>query len=152
MLKEKITVGEAVNLINESILNFNDGLSSETVNKIIYSINGEIQVRDYLLGMPNTFPMDTCKAFLTYISESVDGAERYSVDTVLSAYFYETNDMEIATHYLFTAIDTKSDYSLAQLIKRVIEAGWPTDSFAQMRNEMHPKVVELIEEMSEELI
>lgn len=152
MLKEKITVGEAVNLIHDSIMNFEDGLSSETISKIIYSINNEIQIRDYLLGIPATFSMDTCKAFLTYIADSVDGAERYSLHTILSAYYFETEDLESSAFLLATALDTKSDYSLALLLKRVMEANWPSDSFVTMRQELHSKVIEGLEEMQDTYI
>ncbi len=152
MLKEKITVGEAVNLINDSIMNFEDGLSTETISKLIYSINNEIQIRDYLLGIPETFSMDTCKAFVSYLADSVDGAERYSLQTILSCYFFETEDLELSAMFLASALDIKSDYSLGLLIKRVIEAGWPADSFATMRKELHSKVVEGLEEMSDSLI
>jgi len=147
-----ITVGEAVTLINDSILDFEDGLSLDTINKIIYSVNNEIQVRDYLMGLPNTYPMDTCKAFLAYIASSVDGADRYSVETVLSAYFYETEDMEISVGYLSSALDIKSGYPLANLLQRVMSAGWPSESFVQMRNELHPKVLESITEIADQQI
>lgn len=152
MLKEKITVGEAVSLINESILDFQDGLTTETVSKIIYAINNEIQVRDYLLGIPATYPMDTCKAFLAYLAESVDGAERYSLETIMSAYFFETSDMEFSSALLYSALDTKSDYSLALLLKRVYEAGWSPDSFRKMREELHGQVVSNLEDIQDTLI
>ena len=152
MLKEKITVGEALDLIHDSLMTFEDGLPSADISAIIYAINNEIQIRDYLLGLPNTFPMDTCKAFLSYISDSVDGADRYSVDTVLSAYFFETEDIEMSVALLATALDTKSDYSLALLLKRVVEAGWEPKSFKQMRDELHDKVIEGLKEMSDQLI
>lgn len=147
-----ITMGEAVQLINDSILNFEDGLSSETISKLIYSINNEIQVRDYLLGLPSTFDIDTCKAFLSYLASSIDGAERYSLETVLSAYYYESEDMDMAMVLLATALDTKSDYSLANLIKRVMSANWPASAFSQMRGELHPKVVAFITENQNQLI
>lgn len=147
-----ITVSEAITLINESVLDFQDGLSQDTLSKIIFAINNEIQVRDYLLGLPLTFPMDTCKAFLAYVSESVDGADRYSVDTVLSAYFYETEDMEVSVGYLSSALDIKSGYPLANLLQRVMGAGWPSESFVAMRNELHPKVLESIEEIADQPI
>ena len=152
MLKEKITVGEAITLIHDSIMTFEDGLPSADISAIIYAINNEIQIRDYLLGLPATFPIETCQAFMSYISDSVDGADRYSVDTINSAYFFETGDIEMSVMLLATALDTKSDYSLALLLKRVIEAGWPTDSFRRMREELHDKVVGMLEEMSEQLI
>lgn len=152
MTNQTITVGEAINLINDSILDFEDGLSSEAISKIIYSINNELQVRDYFLGLPATFDMDTCKAFVAYIADSVDGADRYSVETILSAYCYETEDILDSQIYLASALDTKSDYSLANLIQRVMNAGWPSSAFTEMRMELHPKVVSMLEEMKDELI
>lgn len=152
MLKEKITVGEAVNLINDSIIDFQDGLSSETINKIIYSINNEIQIRDYLMGLPNVFDMETCKAFLFYISDSVDISERYSVDSVNSAYHYETEDMEVSSVLLGRTLIANPTYPLAQLLKRVFEANWASDAFATMRKELHDNVVAGLEEMKEVII
>lgn len=152
MLKEKITVGEAVALINNSIIDFQDGLSSETINKIIYAINNEIQIRDYLLGLPNVFPLETCRTFLSYIGASIDESESYSIFAVLSAYFYELDEVELSTLSLITALQIKPDYSLGLLLKRVYEAGWSADTFVQMRNELHEKVVEGLKEMSEVLI
>jgi hypothetical protein len=96
--------------------------------------------------------MDTCKAFLGYLASSIDGAERYSLETVLSAYFFESEDMDMAYMLLASALDTKSDYSLGLLLKRVFDAGWEPSSFAQMRNELHSKVVESIEEMQDTYI
>jgi hypothetical protein len=152
MLKEKITVGEAVALINNSIMDFQDGLSPETISKLIYSINNEIQIRDYLLGLPNVYSLETCKSFLSYVGASVDESESYSLLTILSAYFYEQNEIELCALSLATALEIKPDYSLAKLLDRVYEAGWSADSFVKMRNELHETVVGTLEEMSEELI
>jgi hypothetical protein len=152
MLKEKITVGEAMDLLHNSILNFQDGLNSETISKLIYSINNEIQIRDYLLGLPNTFSLETCKSFLSYLGASVDESESYSILTILSAYFYEQDEIELCALSLATALEIKPDYSLAKLLDRVYEAGWSADSFVKMRNELHAKVIEMLEEKSEELI
>lgn len=152
MLKEKITIGEAVALINNSIMDFQDGLSQETISKLIYSINNEIQIRDYLLGLPNVYSLETCKSFLSYLGASVDESESYSLLTILSAYFYEQNEIELCALSLATALEIKPDYSLAKLLDRVYEAGWSADSFVRMRNELHETVVGMLEEMSEELI
>jgi len=152
MLKEKITVGEAVQLLNNSILNFEDGLPTETISKLIYSINNEIQIRDYVLGMPKTFSIETCRSFLSYVGASIDESESYSIFTILSAYFYELEENELATLSLVTALQIKPDYQLALLIKRVIEAGWPSNTISEMRDNLHDKVIEQLEEMSEVLI
>jgi hypothetical protein len=152
MLKEQITVGEAVALINNSIMNFEDGLSSETISKLIYSINNEIQIRDYVLGLPNTFPLETCRSFLSYVGASVDESESYAIFTILSAYFFELEEVELSALSIATALNIKPDYSLALLLDRVYTAGWSSNSFVQMRDELHEKVVAGLEEMSEVLI
>ena len=152
MLKEKITVGEAVDLIHNSIMNFEDGLPTETINKIIYAINNEIQIRDYFLGLPNVFSIETCRSFLSYIGASVDESESYSIFTILSAYFYELDEVELATISLATALQINPNYSLGLLLERVYSAGWSANAFAEMRNDLHEKVVAGLEEMSEELI
>lgn len=152
MLKEKLTVGEAVEVIENSIQNFQDGLSSEAISKIAYAVNGHIQVRDYLLGLPNFYPIETCADFVSYIALSIDGAERYSFDTVNATYNYEMGNMDIAELLLASALDTKSDYSLAQLVTRVMNAGWPTNSFKEMRDSVHGKVIEQLNEEKDNLI
>ena len=152
MTNHTITVGEAINLINDSILNFEDGLSSETISKIIYSINNEIQVRDYFLGLPEVYSLDTCLSFLSYVGASIDEEDSYSIATLMSAYFYEKEEVELAAISLELALRTNPDYSLALLLDRVFTAGWSADSFVRMRNELHPKVVAGLEEMQDQLI
>lgn len=152
MLKEKITVGEAVNLIHESIMNFQDGLSPETINTITYAVNNEIQIRDYLLGMPQTFSTDTCISFITYLTESAEESETYSYRTILACYFYEKEQLDLAKGILATALIMKEDYALALLIKRVIEANWPASSFKQMRDQLHQQVIDAITDIQDQLI
>lgn len=152
MLKEKITVGEAVDLIHESIMSFEDGLTPETINTITYAVNNEIQIRDYLLGLPQTFPIETCISFMTYLMESAEESETYSYRTILSCYFYEQERLDLAKGFLVTALIMKEDYALALLIQRVIEASWPASSFKQMRNELHEKVIDAITEIQDQLI
>lgn len=152
MTNHTITVGEAIDLINDSILSFEDGLPSETISKIIYSINNEIQVRDYLLGIPDVYSLDTCLSFLSYIGASINEEDSYSIATIISAYFYEKEEMELAAISLEIALRIDPEYSLANLLDRVFEAGWSADSFVEMRRELHPKVVAGLEEMSDQLI
>ena len=152
MLKEKITVGESINLINESILDFEDGLSSEAIEKISYAVNGEIQVRDYLLGMPTVYPLTTCLDFLNYISQSVNESERCPFQSVLSAYFYELGEPEISVALIDSTLSINPTYSLGLLLQRVYKAGWSANSFVSMRNDLHGQVVEMLEEMQDTYI
>jgi hypothetical protein len=70
---------------------------------------------------------------------------------LLSAYYSEAGDNDLAHASLFTAQSLDPDYSLAKLLSRVYVAGFPMN-FADMRAELHPKVVETINEDRELVI
>ena len=63
------------------------------------------------------------------------------VATLFSAVNYERGDGAMATKSLEKALEDQPNYPLAKLLKRVYAAGWPPESFAKMRGELHPKVV-----------
>jgi hypothetical protein len=63
------------------------------------------------------------------------------VATLFSAVNYEKGDGSMATKALDKALTDDPNYPLAKLLKRVYAAGWPPDSFAKMRAELHPKVI-----------
>lgn len=147
-----ITVGQAVSLINDSILNFQDGLSKDTIDSISYAINNDIQVRDYMLGLPDTFGLDTCVSFIKYVGSSVSESEIVPFATVASAYEYEQGNVEVSAMLISQVMEIDETYTLANLLDRVFKAGWSADSFVEMRKELHPKVVEMLEEMQDQLI
>jgi hypothetical protein len=57
---------------------------------------------------------------------------------LLAALEYEQDNKEDA---LITLSNANQNYSLAMLLARVFEAGWPAEAFGNMRDELHPKVV-----------
>ena len=63
------------------------------------------------------------------------------VATLFSAINYERGDGSMASKALDIAFKDQQNYPLAKLLKRVYAAGWPPESFAKMRAELHPKVV-----------
>lgn len=152
MSNPTITVGEAINLINASILDFADGLSQETIDTITFAVNNDLQVRDYFLGIPDIYTMDTCLEFVKYLGSSVDENENYAFATIASAYEYENGNLFSVAMLLSSVLESHPDYSLAKLLDRVAEAGWPAESFAEMRKELHPKVVATLEEIADQQI
>jgi hypothetical protein len=54
---------------------------------------------------------------------------------------YEGGDGALAQKALDRALDDDEHYPLAALLRRVFNAGWPPESFAAMRAELHPKVI-----------
>jgi len=62
------------------------------------------------------------------------------VACLAAAIAYEYGDGALARAALDRAFADTPTYSLAPLLQRVFSAGWPPQSFAQMRSELHPKV------------
>jgi len=147
-----ITIGEAISLINNSILDFQDGLSQDTIEKIVYAINNEIQVRDYMLGIPETYSLATAVEFVKYLVSSVDEEDIVALATIASAYEYENENYLTSATLLNKVKQLNPTYFLANLLDRVFEANWPADSFAGMRKQLHPQVIAKLEEMKDQLI
>ena len=140
----KLTNKQALDAYNEIVEAFvsNEPLPVSPVNLLIYAIQ-DLQVRDYVLGhAPMTFGAKGAVDFITAILPLVEEGERSAFYTLLSAFYYEVGDNELAYVSLVQAQVLNPDYSLAKLLDRVYKAGWDGSQFAQMRNELHPKVVE----------
>jgi hypothetical protein len=89
-----------------------------------------------------TFGAQGAVDFITAILPLVEEGERSAFYTLLSAFYYEVGDKELAYVSLVQAQLLNPDYSLAKLLDRIFKAGWNGAEFATMRNELHPKVVE----------
>ena len=152
MTTDTITVGGAVDLIDYSIDNFMDGLKPDYISKMIYAVNNHLQVRDYLIGLPVSHNIEKCSEFLSYLSKSIDEQDRFAVDTVNAMYQYELENIEKSINLLANTHAVNPEYNLAILLTRAIKAGWPSDTFATMRNELASKVEETIAEQADEVI
>lgn len=147
----KLTNKQALTAYNEIVEAFvsNESLPVSPVNLLVYSIK-DLQVRDYVLGhAPMTFGAKGAVEFITAILPLVEEGERSPFYTLLSAFYHEAGDTELAYVSLVQAQLLDPNYSLAKLLDRVYKAGFPMN-FAEMRNELHPKVVETFQ-VEEEL-
>ena len=63
---------------------------------------------------------------------------------IVAAMAYESGDGALAQKAVDRAIEDGESYPLAGLLRRVFNAGWPPQSFAQMRADLHPRVVATI--------
>jgi hypothetical protein len=139
----KLTNKQALDAYNEIVEAFvsNEPLPVNAVNLLVYAVQ-DLQVRDYLLGhAPITFGAEGAIKFVTEILPLVEEGHRAPFYTVLSAFYYEAKDNELAYVSLMQAQLLDPNYSLANLLDRVFKSGWTTEAFAEMRNELHPKVV-----------
>jgi hypothetical protein len=153
-VKEHLTVGRGVEAINALVNSFQDSqeFSPELVADMAEVVSADVQVRDYLLGLPLELSIADSIRFAETIIPLVEEKHRTPWYAVLSAYHYENGDTPTAYLALTECLKLAPEYSLAKLLNRVFGAGWPAPAFASMRNELHPKVVEAIAENAESLI
>jgi hypothetical protein len=123
----------------------NEPLPVTAVNLLVEAVK-DLQVRDYILGhAPMSFGAQGAIEFVTAILPLVDEGARAPFYTVMSAFYYEAGDSELAFVALLQAQLLDPQYALAKLFERVYKAGWPATSLAQLRVELHPKVAETFE-------
>ena len=114
----------------------NSTLTDDETAALIFALNSDVQVRDYALGLNQA--IDThYKAWHT-LMKAAPKAYQSAQACLASQVSYEQGMTAIAVAVLSNA---KDSYPLAQLLARVYAAGWEPKSFADMRQELHPKVV-----------
>lgn len=117
------------------------GARSRTLVARMIGRMSDLQVRDYALGVHSE---DTFDLYFTMWREILRLAPRgfvAPIACIVAAMAYESGDGALAQKALDRAVEDDERYPLAQLLRRVFNAGWPPESFAQMRSELHPKVV-----------
>lgn len=149
-----ITRGLAIDALDALIDQFakNEPLSADNAEVVSFAVNNDLQVRDYLIGgLPETLTAEGAISFVTDLLPLVAETDRVPFYTLLSAYYHEAGDTDLAHASLFTAQSLNPDYSLASLLSRAFNAGFPLN-LVEMRSELHPKVVETISETRELVI
>jgi hypothetical protein len=136
-----VTRKQACEFITES-LNNDIELSGEKLEAVILAVNSDIQVRDWLMGLPNRWSLDEGIKLMQYLCVHAPTEDLVPFVTVQSMFIYEQGDTGKATTLLNYALRLDKEYALALLLKRVFSAGWPAHMFQTMRNELDSKVVE----------
>jgi len=137
--EERVVQRVGAKLISEFLLSEADKQNEETIANVLYYLT-DIQVRDYALGLLDPAQPDKFRPALSVLLEAAptDTAYINAPACLLAALEYEQDNKEDALVMLSNASE---NYSLAMLLSRVFAAGWPAESFSNMRNELHPKVV-----------
>ena len=136
-----VTRKEACELITQT-MNTDIDLEGANLEKVILACNSDLQVRDWLMGMPLTWSLEDCIKFTQYMAVHTTKEDSVPFVTVQAMYYYELDQIEKSVLLLNYALQIDKDYSLAQLLRKVMDAGWPVGGFTEMRNSLHPKVVE----------
>jgi hypothetical protein len=127
--------------VHNYVANTADSVSSETIVSMQQGVAKDIQIRDYLLGLSLEYPLPSLIEALSVMVEFIPQGDRAGIYSVLAAHNYQSGDVAHAQEFLALAFDEDDSYSLAKLLQRVFNAGWPAGAFAKMTEELHPKVV-----------
>ena len=150
---EKITVKQASQAINQLATNFMESkeIDADLLSILTKAITNEkyLELRDYMLGMPNDFGTKFMINFAEAIEAETTRENSYAIKTILSAYYFENLEADKAKAKVDEALAIKPNYSLAQILSRVFGSGWDAESFIEMRNGLHPKVVLTIKKEAE---
>jgi hypothetical protein len=104
----------------------------------------DVQVRDYALGVHTEDTFDLYFAMWRELLRKAPRGFVAPIACIVAAMSYESGDGALAQKALDRALADDERYPLAGLLRRVFNAGWPPESFAQMRAELHPKVIAAI--------
>jgi hypothetical protein len=115
----------------------NSTLSDDDTAALIFALNTDLQVRDYAMGM-NRATDNHYQAWYTLMNRAP--VKYKSAQACLASQVRFEQGVTPEAIMLLTNSDSK--YPLANLLQRVYAAGWEPKSFASMRAELHPKVVE----------
>ena len=100
----------------------------------------DLQVRDYAMGLTTSDNIDQVFNFWHWLLQLAPKGFIAPVAAIFSTVAYESGETDLAQRSLDTSFADQVEYPLAKLLRRVYCAGWPTESIAAMRAELHPKV------------
>jgi hypothetical protein len=115
------------------------GEDLELIARVIGRLS-DIQVRDFALGSHTEEDIDNFFLMWRQLIRMAPPGYVAPVASLFAALAYESGDGALAHRALDRALADINGYSLALLLRRVFTAGWPPQSFAAMRRELHPKV------------
>ena len=127
---------------NDLLANFTkDGTCKDKalIALVLVRLN-DLQVRDYAMGITDSENIEYLFNLWRWLLQIAPVGYLAPVASLYSAVSYEKGDKELALASLEQALTDDPKYPLALLLMRVYLAGWPAESFASMRKELHPKV------------
>jgi hypothetical protein len=136
-----VTRKQACELIADS-LNNDIELTGEKLEAVILAVNSDVQVRDWLMGLPNRWSLDEGIKLMQYLCVHAPTEDIVPFVTLQALYYYEQNNTEKSISLLNYALRLDKNYSLAQLLQRVFQSGWGPEQFGEMRNQIDPTVIE----------
>lgn len=137
----KVTRKEACELIRSSI--GKPTPTGDEFDKIVFAVNNDSQVRDFLLGLPQYYDTQEVVDFLCGMANDTKLGEDIPFISVASALAYETGHTEEFFKHVGFVCTFAPTYSLNRLLMSVAKAGMPGKMLTEMRKELHTKVMEI---------
>ncbi len=100
----------------------------------------DLQVRDYAMGLVTDENIDQQFNLWYWLMSSAPKGYIAPVACIFAACAYESGESDLAHKALDNAFADQISYPLAVLLRRVFFSGWPAQSFAAMRTQLHPKI------------
>ena len=132
---------EAITLIEESINNVIP-LQDDRLEKVIYAVNNDLTVRDWVLGMPLRFTLEESIDFVRYMAVHTTALDSVPFITINAVFEYERGNLDKSIRMLEYVNAVNNDYPLAKLITRTIDANWEPEMFNQMRKKLDAQVLQ----------
>lgn len=140
MTTESVTRKEACELIRSCI--GKDMPEGEAFDKIVFAVNNDMQVRDFLLGLPQYYDMQEVISFLCHMANETQIGEDIPFVVVSGAIAYETGHLEEFYKHAGYASVHAPEYGLNRILMKAASAGYPGKMLTKMREELHVKVME----------
>ena len=132
---------EAITLIEESINNVIP-LQDDRLEKVIYAVNNDLTVRDWVLGMPLRFTLEESIDFVRYMAVHTTALDSVPFITINAVFEYERGNLDKSIRMLEYVNAVNNEYPLAKLITRTIDANWPPEMFNQLRKDLDAQVLQ----------
>ncbi len=100
----------------------------------------DLQVRDYAMGLATVENKDELFNLWHWLMSLSPKGYIAPVACIFAACAYESGESDLADKALDKAFIDEVNYPLATLLRRVFFANWPTEHFAAMRAQLHPKI------------
>jgi hypothetical protein len=117
------------------------GATNRTLVARMIGRMNDLQVRDYAMGIHCEDTYDLYFMMWRELLRLAPVGYVAPIACIVAAMAYEGGDGALAQKALDRALEDDQSYPLAALLRRVFNAGWPPESFASMRAELHPKVI-----------
>jgi len=144
LMTTTLTLGEARQIIDEAITNYTDFVPQKTAETIAYAINRDIQLRDYIMGLPNIHGLAKVHDFVMVLTAGIPEEERYSLYTITALFNYELGLIDMSRELSDKVTELNPDYNLNNLLKRIFKAEWPGSAMGEMRKSLHDTVTKTL--------